>query len=63
MANLDRINFWSAVNVILMIVVGISQVRSMFKKTIKIFRIIPQVLMVKSFFAERSVFKNLVMSS
>ena len=27
MANLDRINFWSAVNVILMIVVGISQVR------------------------------------
>ena len=63
MANLDRINFWSAVNVILMIVVGISQVRSKFKKTIKIFRIIPQVLMVKSFFAERSVFKNLVMSS
>ena len=61
MANLDRINFWSAVNVILMIVVGISQVRS--KKTITIFRIIPQVLMVKSFFAERSVFKNLVMSS
>ena len=33
MANLDRINFWSAVNVILMIVVGISQVRfiSVFK--------------------------------
>ena len=61
MANLDRINFWSAVNVILMIVVGISQVRS--KKTITIFRIIPQVSMVKSFFAERSVFKNLVMSS
>merc|ERR1711988_117933 len=46
MANLDRINFWSAVNVILMIVVGISQ-----------------VLMVRSFFAERSGFKNLVLSS
>jgi len=46
LANLERINFWSAVNLVLMIIVGISQ-----------------VLMVKSFFAERSIFKSLVGSS
>jgi len=46
MANLDRINFWSAVNVILMVIVGVTQ-----------------VMMVKSFFAERSIFKNLALSS
>ena len=37
MANLDRINFWSAVNVILMIVVGISQVRFILQVQISFF--------------------------
>jgi len=46
LANLERINFWSAVNLIVMIIVGITQ-----------------VLMVKSFFMERSIFKSLVGSS
>ena len=63
MANLDRINFWSAVNVILMIVVGISQVRFILQVFKFHFFVVTQVLMVRSFFAERSGFKNLVLSS
>ena len=61
LANLERINFWSAVNLVLMIVVGISQV----DKSWTIFQTkdILQVFMVKSFFAERSIFKSLVGSS
>ena len=61
LANLERINFWSAVNLVLMIVVGISQV----DKSLTIFQTkdILQVFMVKSFFAERSIFKSLVGSS
>ena len=31
MANLDRINFWSAVNVILMVIVGVTQVKNIRK--------------------------------
>ena len=61
LANLERINFWSAVNLVLMIVVGISQV----DKSWTLFQTkdILQVFMVKSFFAERSIFKSLVGSS
>ena len=62
--NLERINFWSVVHLLIMVVVGFTQVYFLITLYAEIIKYsLLQVFMVKQLFEDKSMVKNLIAST